>query len=283
MGVDHFIYGWFLFAVLLAVVFPIGLRFADAPAGNGELTAIRRAPGAWSVHLGHLPVAAACAAALLLTGPAMLWLRENGGVQLAPAGELALPVNVGQARLEMVTPEAGWLAPLPGWAGRHGAYRDGAGRFEIDIFRRVAGTRGPELAGLRERLKADAVTLVSDGPLAIAGQGSPAVTVREMRVKSAGGERLAAYWFEVGGAITANPVTAKIMEVRRQLTGKPANPVLVAVSIATTGLDRPENYLRQLASHLVGMTGPCKGRRQGDGRACADVDGSGGTVTGDRG
>ena len=33
VGVDHFIYGWFLFSLLLLVVFAVGLRFADRPEG----------------------------------------------------------------------------------------------------------------------------------------------------------------------------------------------------------------------------------------------------------
>jgi EpsI family protein len=123
---------------------------------------------------------------------------------------------------------------------------------------------------------------VSDGALTVP-LSPEAVTVREMRVQSVLGEQLAAYWFDVGGAITANPVTAKIMEVRRQFSDKPATPALVAVSIATRGLDRPQEYLQQLVSRLVVMSRPCADGMRRQGRACADAPRAIGAITSDRG
>jgi EpsI family protein len=88
VGVDHLIYGWVFFGVVIGIMFFIGAKFADAPLAAA---APAQRPGA--VHAGApglAPLAAGTLAALVLAaGPGLAWRldRPSNG----PALALALP------------------------------------------------------------------------------------------------------------------------------------------------------------------------------------------------
>jgi EpsI family protein len=93
-GVDHIIYGWVFFGVVIGAMFLLGSRYAEAdapvPAGASAVTAARAAAG-------HIPAASwltgAAAVLLLLAVQAAVWQlnRPHGN----PTPVLALPAQAG--------------------------------------------------------------------------------------------------------------------------------------------------------------------------------------------
>lgn len=81
-GVDHLVYGWVFFGVVIGLMFMIGARWADA--GDPPMAADLGATAAASV--GRLaPVASVAAALLVLTHSALWWMdRDQRGTPLAP-------------------------------------------------------------------------------------------------------------------------------------------------------------------------------------------------------
>jgi exosortase A len=243
-GVDHFIYGWFMFALLLGIVFAVGLRFADG---------VRSAGASGVLHFGailtaqgrrHLSAAAA-AAALLAGGPVAL-------ARLSDAGQdegLVIPVSVAGQRLAGDVARPRWLQPDTGWDMRHLGFR-GSMPFEVHVFRGQTGPNGRDLTGLRDQLAVSEVTLVADEEATVPSAIGP-VVLREMRFHEGSRKLLAGYWFEVGPRRTANPVTAKLMEVGTMLNGEHKKPVLITVVLETKDLDQPSTYLSAILGELA--------------------------------
>ena len=109
-GVDHLIYGWLFFGIVIMIMFMVGARWAEhpAPQADGAALAASVALATKAVPTGR-PLATALAAlvaALLVVAPhAINW-------RLAQSQNQALPL------LAAVSPAAGWQAsvtPLTDW------------------------------------------------------------------------------------------------------------------------------------------------------------------------
>ncbi|OWQ93072.1 hypothetical protein CDN99_00775 [Roseateles aquatilis] len=84
VGVDHLIYGWVFFGVVMLAMFMIGARWAqpDLPLVPPTPVAAPRASAGW-------PAIAAVALAVVLPQAAGLWLRQNHAVPLADLPAIA--------------------------------------------------------------------------------------------------------------------------------------------------------------------------------------------------
>lgn len=241
VGVDHFIYGWVLFSLLLAVLFWAGLRHADAPVAMATGPAPRwRLPAT-----GGLVAAAAATVTVLATG-SLVAGRLADGPGTAP-GAVSAPAGLGKAPLAGVVPRPEWLRPGPADDALHLAYRGVAGDVGVHVFR--AGP-GREVGVLRPYLAEDGATLVADEAVAV-GE----TRYRQVRLETAGRSWLVAYWFAVGGRQTANPVIAKAMELQTLLQGEHSRPALVAVALETTKLEQPDRALQEIVAQAI--TSPC--------------------------
>lgn len=116
-GVDHLIYGWVFFGVIIGLMFFIGARWAEPdpvhePAAEGVAAAASEAPlRSWLTAVGI--------SLLLLGTHAVVWALEQP--QGRPLGRLELPAN----------PGGGWQvleAPLTDWVPDYHAHRLTAGR-----------------------------------------------------------------------------------------------------------------------------------------------------------
>lgn len=150
-GVDHLIYGWLFFGIVITALFFIGARWAepDAPAPAAE-TGAQALPAAPGRTLAIALCALAAAVWPLLLRPAPL--------PTAPMPELAWPA----------TPGAGWhLAPAAadrGWrpafvdasAERAQAYAgSGGARVEMHLAYYRAGSGGKALSSVNQVARAD--------------------------------------------------------------------------------------------------------------------------------
>lgn len=261
-GVDHFIYGWFMFVVLLLVAFSIGLRFADgeaqpagAPGDSGRFAiALRQQP------FGHA-LAAGLALLLLAAGPVGgQWLRSTG-----VEGVRAVPMRLADAPLLGPAARPDWLRDTPGgWTARHALY-GGTVPFELHVFRGDDTEGGADLTSLRDQLNPDGGTLVADE---LWNPSQAALQVRRMRLIHRSRELTVVYWFDVGTVVTANPVTAKLLEARTMLSGEHKTPALVAIALDTKGLDRPGASLDAIVSAAASSVAHCLGAHDAEAQHC---------------
>ncbi len=223
-GVDHLIYGWVFFGLVIGLMFMVGARWADA--GDPSAAADLGAPAAASV--GRLvPVAGMAAALLLLTHGSLWWLdRDQRGTPPAPS----LQLTSGSAWLATDGPPLPWV---PGFANPSvstvQAFRQGervawvwVGHFrqQGDDRKLVSSVNG--LVGTEQKLWSQA----SSGTTRIHAGGTPvALRTGELRrgvvLDSGASQRVQAWMvYRVGKRWTTSDAVAKVLQALQRLAGQ---------------------------------------------------------------
>ncbi len=245
VGVDHFIYGWFLFSILLVVVFLVGLKYADAmTAAPGEpiATTFRRRIFADTARFG---AAAGGAFLLIVAAPVAASRMHLAG---PAAGAPWLPAVIAGRDIGPIADAPEWLRSAPGLDANLVGYGTGGEGLELLVLR--ARDSATDVGGLRDYLAEEGVTLVSD-------DREPDADFRRMQLDVGSRRLLIGYWFTVAGQQTANPVTAKLREAITILSGEHQRPALIAVALETNKLDQPVAMFRRLVTAAMDAVSAC--------------------------
>ncbi|HET9638866.1 MAG TPA: exosortase A [Allosphingosinicella sp.] len=258
VGIDHIVYGWVFFAIVIALIMAAGWRFMDrAPNARWfdptELQAAGAEPGSPARALQVAAIAVALAAA----GP--LW----SGVAAA-AGTRALP--------DSPLPEvSGWtrLPAGPEWQPhfvgadriRQARYRNEAGQ-QVDLALIVFArqSEGRELVGYGQGAADE------DGAWSWTGEAPAPADGRAERIGSHGKVREVVSYYRVGHILTGSPARVRLETVKVRLLGGPqrAVAILVAAEAPADGLSpRPaiDSFLSglgpiaPLADRAAGLAG----------------------------
>jgi exosortase A len=220
-GFDHVFYGWFFFALVIALLLGAGWRFFDRAPGDPWFD-----PKALAGPSGSRPALyAVSAAAVALAALPLAWTAAiASGTQAAPA-DIALPDVPGWKRV----PAANGRPWQPHFAGadriRIGRYLDAGGR-EVDLAIALFTRQheGRELVGFGQGAVApeSGWAWTSDGPAPAGG--------RLERLASHGTVREVATFYRVGDILTGSASQVKLETVRARLLGGPQRAVAVMVS-----------------------------------------------------
>jgi len=248
-GVDHLVYGWLFFGVVILIMIGVARRFGDVTAVPAQTATVsvgasvgegsRSATAGWRSALA--PIVAA-----LLPGLYFAWVTARLPVlpppdRLAP---IALPNALeGWSREGADGPE--WRPGYRGGVAEGSAtYRQGDRRVELYVADFASGAPdGREMIGYRNQMQSqgenhrDIVTTRRIGgpgdaaPFSVAAVGVPAAAdaqaaAREVR-----------FWFEVAGRTTTSPYVVKALEAASLLAGAPARQRLVVVSAEAADAD----------------------------------------------
>lgn len=220
-GVDHLIYGWVFFGVVMLILFMIGSRWADAdPAPDTE-------PGAGAAKgrsgAARILLVAMALALLLATGPrwAYMSLAAAGADASPAAGALAPPALAPWQPGAM--DDAPWVPASVGASSVDArAYGDGHSRVYL-----VVQQFPPEEAGGVEAIAHFRALKGRDESWVLVDQGTrdaewgtaslPVNTVTMVR----GDQRLRIWhWYRVGPYHTGSAVTAKVYQLWLKLRGE---------------------------------------------------------------
>lgn len=251
VGVDHYLYGWLFFGVVIALLVFIGERLRRR---DRQQPSIETSP---SVAQGGAPRRLALSLVLVLSALMLprLWAEAAGGeARLAPTPRL---VQAGSGWSGPLEPMLGWR---PFYHGADltlaGGYRRGQAWVEVHVVHYRDQTQGREIVNSRNRLydmtpwrptwiRQDE-TRRSISPPAF----SP---VRETRVRSREGRSLVLWsWYEDAWGRRLDPLLLKWDEIRSQLGGRPAWADLVVLA-APYDIDPEEG--RRLLSAFLAETG----------------------------
>lgn len=249
VGVDHFIYGWVFFGVVILLLFLAGSFWRDPPAPQAALEAAPpRSPASRSA------LAAAAGGVLLLAG---LWP--------AYAGYLDRPTDGNDVRLESPAGLSGWVreaAPSAGWRPE---YR-GATASAFQLYRKDGNTvalyvahyrnqkQGAELIGSQNSLAGPA-----ESPWLVVGEtartedfGAGPVQLHQTRLRSPAQRLLAWDWYRIAGRDLSNPYFVKALLARDKLLGRgdDAAAIVLAAPYAERA-DAAEETLRQFARDML--------------------------------
>jgi len=235
-GLDHVVYGWLFFAIVIALVMGAGWRFFDRKPGDPwfDPAALRSGPAS---SRNIVPIAAA---ALAVAAVPPLWSSAIASSAEAPA-DIVLPDVPGWQRV----PASGrpWEPHFAGAdAIRIGRYRDAAGReadLAIAIFARQE--EGRELVGYGQGAVGPG-SAWSRTESAAAPPGG-----RAERISSFGVTREVASFYRVGDILAGSDARVKLETMKVRLLGGPQRAVAVLISAEGAGA-RPtiDAFLRDL-------------------------------------
>ncbi|MDE2411293.1 MAG: exosortase A [Sphingomonadales bacterium] len=227
-GIDHLIYGWVFFALVIAGVLGLAWRWFDRPSDDPMVDAatIERSPLLTGLEVYAMPT---WGAALALAGPialALTWASAAERMAAALPAQIALPEVPGWSRVDYA-PGFPWNPRAAGADHRLlGRYRDREGR-QVDVFYALysAQREGKEAGGFGEG------ALRPDSGWAWQGDGAPAVDAKSDRLRARQGtERLAETYYRIGGLLTGSNARLKLATIRDGLLLTPRPTALLILS-----------------------------------------------------
>lgn len=214
-GIDHLIYGWIFFALVIVAVMAMSWRFFDRAIDDPmvDAEAIKASPLLNRLERAGLPEWGALTGTLLLVGGGIGWATAAAALSAPMPERIHLPEVPGWSRVDYA-PQASWQ-PLAGGADHRllGRYQDAAGN-QVDVFYALYASQGEgkEAGGYGQ----GALTPNSAWSWTSSG---PAVPSAKSDRLMAGGkiERLALTYYRSGDMIGGSNARLKLANIRDRL------------------------------------------------------------------
>ena len=227
-GIDHLIYGWVFFAVVIAAVLGLSWRYFDRgiddpPVDLERLQAMPLLARTERATIA-LPLALLGGALLVLGGSA--WAHAADSLPALMPRQVFLPDVPGWTRVDY-QPQASWQPRATGADHRLlGRYRDTADN-EVDVFFALYASQGEghEAGGFGQGalIPESAWSWTSDGP------AMP--SARSDRLTSGGKiERLAFTWYHTGAMLTGSNTQLKLANISDRLLLRPRSTAMLILS-----------------------------------------------------
>jgi exosortase A len=239
-GVDHLIYGWIFFGLVIAIMFIVGMRWSEpaiehrpSPEQAQADFAAARAPWTVTIGLALLTAAAPFAAS---------WLNRPEANPLAIS--LTLPSSAGW---EATTPITGWKPSYGNPSAElQGSYRKG----DTPVGLYIAYYRHQNFEH-KLVTSTNALVTSNDKEWSITAQGSHEVEldggIRQLGTAEISGKHLSSenrlnawHWYWINGHLTSNDFAAKLYTALAQLSGRGDQSAIIVVyapkESATTSL-----------------------------------------------
>jgi exosortase A len=222
VGIDHLIYGWVFFAIVIALIMAAGWRFMDrAPNARWFDPADLQAPGTEPGRPARAAQVAAIAVALAAIAP--LWSGTVAAAGTRSVPDSPLPEVAGWTKLPA---SSDWQ---PHYVGadrvRQIRYRNAAGQqvdLAIIVFARQS--EGRELVGYGQGASDE------DGAWSWTGEAPAPADGKAERIGSHGEVREVVSFYRVGEIVTGSSTRVKLETVRTRLLGGPQRAVAIMVA-----------------------------------------------------
>ena len=216
VGVDHFIYGWVFFGVVIGLLFWLGSSWRDRPAPFEQTYRIAQdAPASPFLLAG---------AVLGVVALASAWALYAAYLDRGDSRPVALAVPAGASGWALDThPSLQWRPHYEGaTASVLAVYRNGEHSVALYLAHYRNQRQGAELVSSQ-----NIVAGGKDSPWAVVGAGSRLesldgreVGVRQSRLRSATGRLIAWDWYRIGERYLGDPYVAKALLARDKLLGR---------------------------------------------------------------
>ena len=227
-GVDHIVYGWIFFAMVIAILLGLGWRFFDRAADAPFVDVAKLDRSQLLARLDRYGVSGgfALAAILALGVGANLWAGAATRLSAPIPSEISLPDVPGWSLVEYSP--AVWWEPRAAGADHRllGRYRDRSGR-EVDVFYAIYRTQdeGREAGGHGEG------ALMPDSPWRWVGGVPPVAGGSAERMQAdTSNRRMAITWYRNGGILTGDNRRLKLAVIRDRLALSVQPTLLLIIS-----------------------------------------------------
>ncbi|MFM8330752.1 MAG: exosortase A [Candidatus Methylumidiphilus sp.] len=236
VGVDHLIYGWVFFGLVMALLFWLGAKWAEEPQPVAQVPH----PAALDLFPRSEGKVMAIAAAALLT--TAIW-----PLRVAYINTIAEENSLAVVELPPVAPASPWRASeptadwRPGYVGaiaqQTAFYTDGRNSIVVFLEYYRGQKQGHELVNSQNLLVAQDPPsrwkVPSEAPTVISLAGQP-TEVLQATVKSPQQEFLAWRWYWVDGGYTSSDMAAKALEAETKLLGDLTHEAGIIVAVEVT-------------------------------------------------
>jgi EpsI family protein len=249
VGVDHFIYGWVFFGVVITLLFWLGSFWRDqTPYAAPRVPRLDNAAPAPATTL-----AAAACGAVALAAAWPLYAAQLDAAFGGPAPALASPAGA-----------AGWSAEpeaLTDWRPRYeGAaasafqvYRKGEHRVALFLGYYRGQRQGAELVSSQNRVEAPPWLGVGSATRT-ERLGEGPVALRETRLRTSAQRLLVWEWYRIGERDLVDPFLAKALLARDKLLGRGDDSAVII--LAAPYVARPEEAAESLRRFAREMRAP---------------------------
>ncbi len=251
-GIDHLIYGWVFFAIVIAAVLALAWRWFDRKIDDPLVNVARLQSSPWLARADHARIsvlAAALGAALLVLG-GNAWANAADALTAPVPRQVFLPQVPGWQRVPY-QPQAAW-EPRAGGADHHllGRYRDPAGN-EVDVFYALYAAQGDgrEAGGFGQG------ALITESDWSWISDGPSFGTARSDRMMAAGKiERLALSYYRTGALLTGSNTRLKLANIADRLLLR-SRPTAMLILSAEQRHGRDANLALTAFSQTIGDPG----------------------------
>lgn len=252
-GIDHLIYGWLFFGIVIMAMFWIGARWREDDEQESGIRSAGVVEAQLVNYQRNLLVAALTAVVMIAVWPFAEWRIERG------------------AKPEIN--ELGALAPIPGWIEGAGGVPDWAPHFNnASAYTKTSYAKDGQSVGLYvayyRNQGADRKMVSSNNALVkssdrnwmkVAGGTRPSVIqgmpleVRTAELRSASTDRLLVWqWYWINGRLTSSDYLAKAYTALYRLFGQGDDSAVVIVYASKGPSDNPDAALQS----FLGAAGP---------------------------
>lgn len=248
-GVDHLIYGWVFFGIVVTILFAVGAIWRDPPSDTVPLPAPVGGP---RHRVAVVALAAVCAAGLW---SGLAWVLDRPGAESAIG--LQAPNPAGDWQL---TDETAWdwrprIVGADGELNRF--YRGPRGQGPVSLYLGVyrSQRQGAELVSSANQMALQQDPHWSDKEIVRRSIALPGgvLTVDQHRLASRDDRRLLVWsWYRVGRIATGDPYLAKLAEAGQRLVGGRRDGA--AIAVAAPYENRPEEAAKVLTDFLSVMS-----------------------------
>jgi EpsI family protein len=222
VGADHLLYGWLVFALVLAGMIGVAVAMRESPDQDSS------SPARMGRAAIPIPIAALASLLLVLSVRAGEASLENQPANATiPA---TLPLSIGSPWTPVATED-----PSPAiFAGTdmvwHQDYGDGATTVHLNLGYFAFERPGAEIASSSHRLAGPKPREQTGERWEQTGAGRETFSARELIFGAGDKRRLLRYWFWVDGRYTGNPYLAKLLQLKVKLLHASSAAAVVSIS-----------------------------------------------------
>lgn len=231
-GVDHVVYGWVFFGMVMLGLFVLGGRWADRQAPDVGSEALE-SPPAVAVKPAAFAVAAVLAIVAIGSGPVWQRVLDRGVTSSDAIGDIVLP-TAGGAWRPAEDDAFPWSPRMRAAAAvSRRAYVSDAGPVGLTIAVSREQGQGDKLLTFSDTVLSDygvATRTIARGEVSVAAMGA-ATRLIERDIRTTGHAILSWQWYRVGAFETGSMSRAKFALVADRVAGR--HPLVAVVTVAT--------------------------------------------------
>jgi exosortase A len=259
--IDHLLYGWLFFGLVIGLLFWVGFLWREPDGGRQSTVSLSPAHQtqsrpAYSVHAFALTAASGVALLVLMPLAAQaLWKRAESPISIQAVGpRIQNPWRV------LPDGESNWKPRFIGAAAEvMQSYTDGTRSVQLYVAYYANQRRGVELINSANALVSETESIVvGEGPASAIVDGR-LLQVRETLARSAHGTRLVWSWYWVASDFTSSPYYGKFLQAKARLLGGPPGAAVIALGTNDEDRVRGSHTLQAFLHHTSSLEATLRG------------------------